>query len=430
MNENSQRTRRHSNSLTDSRFGKWGWSMIIYAFILFFLYSGLTTDGLNLLPDMFAATYGWDTNTLLAYATPASLIGILGNLLFGQIIIKSGPRVVASIGLIVSGVAYALFGLSPSPIMYAVILFLVCFFAAGYGLIAPSTLMSNWFPKKKGIALGWASMGAPICTALFIPLLSVLFSNLGIIYSFVVIGVVVVIIGIVTLFWVKDYPEQVGALPDNMPIDEDFQSSQEIMKSYKSPFTIKKLLTDKDMWCISLGFGMLWMVTVGIVSQFVPRMMSIGMGQSEAMMMLTFAAIIACPGSYFWGWLDQKAGTKKASMVYALSYIVALFLLIFEFGGAFVWIASIFVGFGIGGLLNLLPSLVISVYGRYDFTAANRLISTIASVIRVFAFVIMAVLLQMSGGSFALPYTVFIVIDVIGLILIFCVTNKCKGKID
>lgn len=419
-----------SNSLTDSRFGKWGWSMVVYSFILFFFYGGLTTDGMNLLPDMFAATYGWDSNTLLAYATPASLIGILGNLIFGQIIMKSGPRVVASVGLIVSGVAYALFGLSPSPMMYAVTLGVVCFFAAGYGLIAPATLMSNWFPRKKGIALGWASMGAPICTALFIPLLSLLFTSLGIIFSFAVVGIVVVIIGIATLFWVKDYPEQVGVLPDNMPTDDNYQSSQEVAQNYKSPFTIKKLLTDKDMWCISLGFGMLWMVTVGIVSQFVPRMISVGMDQSGALMMLTVAALIACPGSYFWGWLDQKAGTRKATLVYAFCYIVALILLIFEFGGIVIWIASIFVGLGIGGLLNLLPSLVIAVYGRYDFTAANRLVTTIASIVRVFAFAIMAALLQLSGGSYALPYGVFIAIDIVGIILIFCVTDKCKGKTD
>lgn len=428
MNGEVKGDKRLSNSLTDSRFGKWGWSMIIYSFILFFFYSGLTTDGMNLLPDMFATTYGWDSNILLAYATPASLIGVLGNLVFGQIIMKSGPRVVASVGLIVSGLAYALFGLSPSPAMYAVILGIICFFAAGYGLIAPATLMSNWFPQKKGIALGWASIGAPVCTALFIPLLSFLFMRFGIVISFAIVGVIVLLIGITTLFWVKDYPEQVGAMPDNMMTDSNSQSSQKMSLNYKSSFTFKKLLTDKDMWCMSLGFGMLWMVTVGIISQFVPRMMSVGMDQSSALMMLTAAALIACPGSYFWGWLDQKAGTKKATLVYAFCYIFALLLLIFEFGGILIWVACVFVGLGIGGLLNLMPSLVISVYGRYDFTSANRLVTTIASIIRVLAFAVVAALLQISGGNFALPYGVFIVVDVVGIVLIFCVTDKCKGK--
>lgn len=42
----------------------------------------------------------------------------------------------------------------------------------------------------------------------------------------------------------------------------------------------------------------------------------------------------------------------------------------------------------------------------------------------------MAVLLGVSGGDYALPYGVFIVIDVIGAALLLCVTGKCKGKQD
>ena len=96
----------------------------------------------------------------------------------------------------------------------------------------------------------------------------------------------------------------------------------------------------------------------------------------------------------------------------------------------FTYIAIVFVGFGIGGLLNLMPSLVISVYGRYDFTVANSLVCSIASLIQKAAFVVMAVLLQISNNTFTLPYAVFIAIDVVGLVLLLFVTNKCKGKQD
>ena len=40
----------------------------------------------------------------------------------------------------------------------------------------------------------------------------------------------------------------------------------------------------------------------------------------------------------------------------------------------------------------------------------------------------MAILLTASGGDFTLPYAVFIGVDVLGMILLLCVTNKCKGK--
>ena len=41
-------TKKLSKSLTDNRFGGWGWSMIFYTMILYFFYAAITTDGMNL----------------------------------------------------------------------------------------------------------------------------------------------------------------------------------------------------------------------------------------------------------------------------------------------------------------------------------------------------------------------------------------------
>ena len=418
-----------NNELTNSKFGKWGWSMIIYTFLLYYFSTGLVTDGMNLYPDAFQALYGMDRNTLLGFATPAGILGVVGGIVFGRVCVKTGARKLSGWTLIITGILYAVFGFCGTPVMYLIVLAAMSFVSTAYGLICTAELMGNWFPRKKGIALGWATMGAPFCSATFVAILSILYNKMGLPMGSLAVGVAVIVLGIATFFWVHDYPEQVGAYPDNIKDSGDQMSSQEVLKNYKSPFTIGKLLRDKDMWLIAIGFGALWMVTAGIMSQFVPRMTSVGLGD-QAMLLLMISALVGLIGSYVWGWLDQKAGTKAASCVYALCYIVALVLMIFAEVVVFNYIAIIFVGFGIGGLLNLMPSLVISVYGRYDFTVANSLVCSVAALIQKAAFVLMAVLLKVSGGSFTLPYAVFIVIDVIGLIMLLFVTKKCKGKQD
>jgi OFA family oxalate/formate antiporter-like MFS transporter len=417
--------------LTNSNFGAWGWSMVIFTFFLYYFWAGIGTDGLNLYPQAFGAMHGWNPNTLLGFATPAGIFGIIGGIVFGRLVLKLRSRKTAFISLVLTGVCYMFFGFATSPGAYFAFLSLFTFFSVGFGLICTATIMGNWFPRKKGIALGWATMGAPVCTATFVQLLALLLNRFGVRTAFLIMGAIVVVFGIIALFWAKDYPEEVGAYPDNLPPDESFKSTSiEELENYKSPFTIGRLLKDKDFWLIALGFGLLWMVTVGIVSQFVPRMISVGYTQQEALNLLTIASLIACPGSYFWGWLDQKVGTKPASVVYALFYIIALILLINSYSTVAAYVACVFVGVGIGGLLNLMPSMVISVYGRYDFAAANSMVSPIASLIRVFTFLVLAVTLTASQGDFTLPYIVFIVIDIIGVILLMLVTNKCKGKVD
>lgn len=426
----------NDKQLTNSKFGKWGWSMIIYTMLLYYVWAGLCVDGMNVYTNAFSKVYGMDSNLLLSFGTPAGLIGVVGGILFGRLVIKTGVRTLCSWALIITGVLYCIFGYASNPAMYFIVLAAMTFMSMAFGLIGTATLMGNWFPRKKGIALGWATMGAPLCTATFVALLQVLYGKIGIPFTSIAIGVVVVVLGVVSFFWVKDYPEQVGAYPDNIKEGgEQLAAQMAEMQSYKSPFTMSKLLRDKDMWCISLGFGMLWVVTTGLVSQFVPRMISVyapTMGieaaEGKAVMMLTIAAVCGLVGSYFWGWLDQKIGTKYASCVYAISYIVALLLLVFAKVEALTYVAVVFAGLGIGGLLNLMASMVIAVYGRHDFAAANSLVSPIASLLQKFAFLIMAALLAASGGDFTMPYLVFIGLDVVGMILLLCVTNKCKGK--
>lgn len=411
-----------STSMTDSRFGGWGWSMIFYCMVLYFLYAALTTDGMNLIPNAFAGAHGWDPNALLAYATPASIVGMIGGFVFGRLIIKLNARNVSSFTLIVTGILFAVFGMVPSITMYMVVLMLICFFAAGYGTVACPAFMANWFPRKKGIALGWATMGGPFSSAFFVSGFAVLLAKSGIRTACLVVGVIVVIVGVISFFWAKNEPAEVGCLPDNMELDETLSSSEVVIDNEK--YSLGNILKNKNTWLIAIGYGMLWMVLVGILSQFVPRMMSVGYTSEQALTFLTITSIIAIPGSYLWGWLDSKFGTKIVSIIFAVSYLLSLILLITSFNPVCVWIGCIFAGLGIGGLLNLLASMIISVFGREGFMSANSVITPIASIIRVSAFAIMAMLLNISGGSFTLPYLVFIVIDIIGAVLIMLISTK------
>ena len=146
-------TKKLSKSLTDNRFGGWGWSMIFYTMILYFFYAAITTDGMNLIPSAFAEAHGWDANTLLSVATPAGLIGLVGGFVFGRLVIKTKPKNMSAVTLIITGILYALLGMVPSVALYTIDLMLICFFASGFGTAAFPAFIANWFPRKKGIAL-------------------------------------------------------------------------------------------------------------------------------------------------------------------------------------------------------------------------------------------------------------------------------------
>ncbi|HWI86775.1 MAG TPA: MFS transporter, partial [Sphingomonas sp.] len=164
--------------------------------------------------------------------------------------------------------------------------------------------------------------------------------------------------------------------------------------------------------------GCLWLVTVGIVVQLVPRLVEMGYSQPEAIGHLSAAALCALPGSLVWGYLDQRIGTRLASIAYGLVYILTLLILIFaDQNKLLVLLAILLVGLCLGGIKSLITSMVGTAYGQAGFASAYRVIMPMSIIVRTLAFPIMGIAISMSGGLSA-AYVAFILIDILAILLV------------
>ncbi|MCD7988607.1 MAG: MFS transporter, partial [Klebsiella quasipneumoniae] len=341
--------------------------------------------------------------------------------LFSILAEKKGTRITAAIGLILSGLSTVVFALASSWPVFAVASILVQFFAGSILLsVVPNTLMNVWFPTIMGLGLGWASLGMRICTASFVGVVAALIAMVGPATTYLMIAIILVVFGIISVFWVKDTPEAVGCTPDNIHMTpEELAKSNQAFKS-KTTMTVRAVMKDKRAWAIGIGLGLMWMTTVGIVSRLIPRLLSLGYEQSTALTMLTIAALCGIFGSYCWGWLDQKFGTRKTSVIYGLWYIIALILLMVPHSHVVTMIAIVIVGIGIGGIGNLVPSMIGTVYGRKDYLIANRFIMPLCTIIRSCAFALMSFAIAITNG-YTGAYGIFIGACIVGIIVIWCV---------
>lgn len=403
---------------TKSNFGKWGWSMIIYCAISYYLAAVLSTDTLNWYPSAFAAFRGWDdsvVNLCNAMAGIGGWIGVAAAIIFSIMAAKKGSRFMAVFGNIISGILCIIFATTKSlPLFLAMI---VCLTFVGGNIqlnVVPNNIMNIWFPKKKGLALGWASMGLPICTATIIVILSLIGNPQT---AYIIIGIVCFVVAVLSIFWVKNTPEEVGATPDNEPIDmEAALALKEKQEAAAAKMTMGVIAKNRNTWLIGFGHGFLWMTTIGLVSNFVTKLAMVGTDASFAITMLTVAAVIGIVGSYIWGWLDQKFGTKNASLIYGVWYLIALLIMIFHNGSMVLTVlATIFVGFGIGGIGNLIPSIIGTCFGRFGFIQANRLIAPINTAVRSTALVIIG---AVGVANLNKAYMIFFIFSVIAIVLI------------
>lgn len=417
-----------------SNFGLKGWLVIIFVLFIYMLSSGVP-DTLNVSVQVFAGAYGWDSNALLAFSGIGGFVGIVISLILGVIIHKTNVKWPTVVFMFIFAALWFAYGQVSSVPAYGAVVVLITAVSNTLNLVSTQQIMSNWFPRKKGIALGWATMGMCLSSAIIVPLFQALFAG-GISTPFTFMCVAVIVLALITIFWFKSYPEQMGAYPDNEPVsEEEKQKNLAAISSYKSPFTIGKLFKTKQFWLIVVIFGLLFIGLVGTVSQMVPRLLSIGMDTETAVLWLAIASIIGIPASYAWGAIDQKIGTKRAVVAFCVLWAAVMLLsaLGMSMGSVPVSIASIILfALGLGGLGNLMPSMAIQVFGRFDFAAANKLIVPVVVGIRSFALIIVSAVLAATGANVTLGFRnvflLFAVISVVALLLSLMLSNKTIGK--
>ena len=404
-----------------NNFGKKGWSMIFYCMVSYYLAAALSTDTLNWTPAAFAAIHPeWGAADMVSslanmMAGIGGWLGILAAIIFSIMAAKKGSKFMAIFGNVLSGIFCIIMALSPTLPIFLAMIVANTFVAGNVQLnVVPNNIMNIWFPKKKGLALGWATMGLPICTATIIIILNAIGNPRT---GYIILGIVCFIVAGLSAVWVKNTPEEVGATPDNEPIDLEFAKAMKERQELEAKrLTTKVILKNRNTYLIGFGLGLLWLTTMGIVSNFIPRLLGVGVENGLAIGMLTAAALIGIVGSYVWGLLDVKFGTKRTCIIYGIWYLVALLIMInLTPNPAMVWLAAIFAGFGIGGIGNLIPSMIGTCFGRFGFIQANRAVAPLNTFTRSWALIIIGAV----GVQFLTKaYWIFFVLSIVGTIMI------------
>lgn len=410
-----------------SNFGARGWSILLIEAALLWISSGSVVHGLNIILPALSTTYGLEYTRLLALATPASWASILAGFVGAWICGRRGPKFLILLSLACGGLAFGLMGIWGSTVGFVVLFAVVCFFDSCFAYVGGPALVTNWFPRKKGLALGWATMGQTFSTATYVPYVAFCFATFGVQAGFWGITALMAMMFVVVWWFAADRPEELDCSPDNVPMSADeIARSRIAQESYVCPYGVLQLLAMKDVWFMGLAFGGLYIVIVGLLSQFVPRLIAMGYPLETAIVYMSIAAMIGVPGAYMWGWLSQKLGVKHCAMLYLGWYAVALVLNIFELNPVTMWISLVMIGEALGGATNLSMSIVAEKFPRGAFVKAWGVVNPIQSIVRCCAFAILAFGLTYLGG-FQGAYAILLCVAIVSMVLIWMIDTTPIG---
>ena len=408
-------------------FGAKGWIITAFAICFYYFYQGPIQFGSNFFFGYFEQAFGWSNQLISSAITIGSIVGIVSIVFWAPLNKKWGAKKLSITGLILAALSTCIFAFAPSKVTLYISVILYACSSIAFVQIAVAQFGADWFPHTKGMYMGMATMGLTAGSATFTLITSKLVPSWGLTQTLLMWAGIEVVIAILVGIFAKNTPEEAGAWPDNdkSVTREQLNAEAAAAAEYKkhSPWTLKKVLSCKYTWTIAIGWGFIMMCAGGFISQLVPTLISFGHEPTLGIVLLSSCWPCGVIGNWLGGVIDNKFGTRTASMIVAIVDCLACVCLAL-FGAskivAIICTALFMASMSAGS--NVTVSMATTVFGRQDFENAWPVISVPFKIIESFG--IMVVSLLSAGASFKTSYLILAGILIVSLILMAMTTTK------
>ena len=252
--------------------------------------------------------------------------------------------------------------------------------AAMMGGLTGSKLVINWFARRRGLALGVATMGVSFSGVVMAPIATRLIATIGWRGTFVVYGCVV--IGLVIPFawrYVVNHPEDMGLNPDGDPSPPSPESMEEESVVPVAPedemagepepleWSARTALVDREFWVISVLFGTILFGTSATLTHLIPHGTDLGFSPGRAALLLSATAGMGVVGKFVFGLTADHLDARRALWISLCFQTIGTFFLVKAEAYAVVMVAAGCFGFGMGGVAPLWRLTVGETFGAPSF---------------------------------------------------------------
>jgi sugar phosphate permease len=336
----------HEVSITQNRRSSQTY-ILVTAFLALFAIVGFALYGPPFFYDFMTKEFGWSRSVVTSgNALGKLLVAPLFGFLAGWLIDAYGPRKLMLTGALFAGTA--LIGLSLSSSLPAFYLFYV-FNALGYvfgGPLPCQVLISRWFDKNRGKAMGIAYLGIGTGGAL-VPLISAaLEKNLGWHMALATLGILIVLIAFPMAWFIKD------------------NSADQATKSKPTEIVpIKSILQNPNFYLLAIGS----MCSIGAVGSIMQHMKlylrDLDYSQANAAQVMSFVMFASLAGRVLMGFLADLINRKYVMiLIYMIVASAIPLLLLPDFPGR-IYIFAVIFGIGLGGDYMIIPLMAADLFG-------------------------------------------------------------------
>ncbi len=301
----------------------------------------------------------------LGYAL-CTLMGSGAMPIVGRLVDRYGARRVVVPSLLIFGLCLISFYFLSARLWHLYAVYLAIGIASSGSTPLPySRVISHWFDKKRGLALGLSMAGVGLGTVVMPSLTQALVTAVGWRIAYVFLGLLVIVIGVPIIgLLLKETPELLGLRPDGEPIT---QTGRTESRGQQPGLSCREAWHTGTFWLMIVAFFLVATTTNGCVVHLVPLLTDRGVSAQSAAFATSLFGGALLFGRVWAGHLLDRFFAPYVAAGFFLVPALGLFLLWSGVTGGFAFVAAILVGMGLGAEVDMIAYLVSRYFGLFAF---------------------------------------------------------------
>jgi len=398
----------------------YGYIVVLAAsFILVVSWGILYSFGVFLEPII--TEFGWTrAATSGAYSLLVLLQGLL-SIVAGRLNDKLGPR----IALTGSGFFFG-FGIllmsQISAIWHLYLLYgVVIAIGVSSAFVPLTSTVARWFVKMRGLMTGIVVAGIGIGTMIIPPLVNLLISTYGWRTSYIILGIIALVVIVSAAQFLRREPSQIGL----SPYGED-EVKQKSLNLQARGLSFQEAVHTKQLWLLCAIYFCFYFCTSTILVHIVIHATGLGISAASATVILATLGGVSIAGKVAMGGIADKIGNKLTLIIcFILMATALIWLMAIQEVWMFYLFAAIF-GFAYGGLATLMSPVVAELFGLSSHGIILGVVFASDSVGGAIGSVLAGGIFDISG-SYQWAFLICVAISAIGIVLTLFLSPMNSG---
>lgn len=307
------------------------------------------------------------------------LVYCAGQLLAGKLNDSIGKGVVPAVGVFLMGVSLIL--TSQADQIWKVFILFGIGFSLGYAGCSnsvPSTIITNWFVKKRGFALGLIMAGFAVGQLILVPVSLFFVEKVGWRETMAALGVIIIAaVGPLFVLFLRSTPAEKGLKPYGYagPVDHGRHAGS-IRPEGDKPLSIFMVFRMRAFWQLTIPYFICGFTDGGIIqTHLIP--IADGKGLAVTFVAIAFSLIAAAniAGTIVTGHLsDHISRTRQLAIIYAFRAVTYVILIVLHQP----WLLLLFaVLYGVVEMASIAPtnSLAVQLFDRFSIGSILALVT-------------------------------------------------------